>query len=64
LNGIRPVLNGNYHFVLASRTRGEREPGAMLLRQTLRAGSPTLESALLYSVAYSDTCAFLPVDQP
>ena len=31
----RPVLDGAYDLVLASRTRGEREPGAMLWHQVL-----------------------------
>jgi glycosyltransferase involved in cell wall biosynthesis len=31
----RPVLDGARDFVIASRTRGEREPGAMLWHQVL-----------------------------
>jgi len=54
----RPVLDGTYDLVLASRTRGEREPGAMLWHQVLAGRVAGFGIGALYGVKYSDMCAF------
>jgi len=54
----RPVLNGTHDFVLASRTRGEREPRAMLWHQVLAGRLAGFGMGALYGVPYSDMCAF------
>ncbi len=53
-----PVLRGSHDFVLASRTRGEREPGAMLWHQVLAGRVAGWGIGALYNVRYSDMCAF------
>jgi glycosyltransferase involved in cell wall biosynthesis len=53
-----PVLRGSHDFVLASRTRGVREPGAMLWHQILAGRAAGLGVGVLYRVHYSDMCAF------
>jgi glycosyltransferase involved in cell wall biosynthesis len=55
---VDPIRAGDYDFVIASRARGEREPGSMAAHQLLAgliAGSLT---RLLYGVRYTDMCAF------
>jgi glycosyltransferase involved in cell wall biosynthesis len=55
---VDPIRAGDYDFVIASRVRGEREPGSMAAHQLLAgliAGSLT---RLLYGVRYTDMCAF------
>jgi glycosyltransferase involved in cell wall biosynthesis len=58
-----PVLAGTHDFVLASRTRGEREPGAMLWHQVLAGRLAGLGMGALYRVQYSDMCAFRAIDR-
>lgn len=53
-----PVLHGTYDFVLASRTRGTREPGAMLWHQVLAGRLAGWGIGALYGVRYGDMCAF------
>lgn len=53
-----PVLAGTQDFVLASRTRGERDPGAMLWHQVLAGRAAGFGMGALYGVRYSDMCAF------
>ncbi len=53
-----PVLDGTQDFVLASRTRGEREAGAMLWHQVLAGRLAGAGMGALYGVRYSDMCAF------
>jgi len=55
---VRPVLDHTHDFVLASRTRGEREPDAMLWHQVLAGRMAGFEMELLYGTPYSDMCAF------
>src|SRR5271167_4907115 len=59
----RPVLDGPYDLVLASRTRGEREPGAMLWHQVLAGRVAGWGMGALYNVRYSDMCAFRAIDR-
>jgi glycosyltransferase involved in cell wall biosynthesis len=53
-----PVLQGAQDFVLASRTRGEREAGSMLWHQVLAGQLAGWGIGALYGVQYSDMCAF------
>jgi glycosyltransferase involved in cell wall biosynthesis len=53
-----PVLAGTHDFVLASRTRGERERGSMLWHQVLAGRIAGWGIGTLYGVRYSDMCAF------
>ena len=59
----RPVLDGTRDFVLASRTRGEREPGAMLWHQVLAGRIVGFAMGALYGVRYSDMCAFRAISR-
>jgi glycosyltransferase involved in cell wall biosynthesis len=58
-----PVLAGTHDFVLASRTRGEREPGAMLWHQVLAGRMAGWGIGAMYRVHYSDMCAFRAIDR-
>ncbi|MDR7040447.1 MULTISPECIES: glycosyltransferase [Methylobacterium] len=58
-----PVLRGERDFVLASRTRGVREPGAMLWHQVLAGRLAGYSIGALYGVRYSDMCAFRAIDR-
>jgi glycosyltransferase involved in cell wall biosynthesis len=58
-----PVLRGTHDFVLASRTRGEREPGAMLWHQIIAGRVAGWGIGALYRVRYSDMCAFRAIDR-
>ncbi|MBN8910298.1 MAG: hypothetical protein J0H99_27685, partial [Rhodospirillales bacterium] len=53
-----PVLRGSHDLVLASRTRGDREPGSMLWHQVLAGRVAGLGMGVLTGVHYSDMCAF------
>jgi glycosyltransferase involved in cell wall biosynthesis len=54
----RPVLDGERDFVIASRTRGVREPGAMLWHQVAAGAVAGRLMGALYGVHYSDMCAY------
>ncbi len=58
-----PVLAGTHDFVVASRTRGERAPGAMLWHQVIAGRLAGLGIGALYRVRYSDMCAFRAIDR-
>jgi glycosyltransferase involved in cell wall biosynthesis len=60
---VGPVLNGTHDFVLASRTRGEREPGSMLWHQVLAGRLAGFGLGALYGVRYSDMCAFRAISR-
>jgi glycosyltransferase involved in cell wall biosynthesis len=60
---VDPVLAGRHDFVLASRTRGQREKGAMLWHQVLAGRLAGLGMGALYRVQYSDMCAFRAIDR-
>jgi glycosyltransferase involved in cell wall biosynthesis len=55
---IEPIVSGSHDFVLASRTRGEREPGSMHWHQVLAGRLAGFGTGSLYGVRYSDMCAF------
>jgi len=58
---ICPILDGSYDFVIASRTRGEREPGSMSWHQVLAGWFAGCAIGALYGVRYTDMCAFRAV---
>jgi glycosyltransferase involved in cell wall biosynthesis len=53
-----PVLSGTHDFVIASRTRGQREPGSMLWHQVSAGRVAGWGMGALYGVRYTDMCAF------
>jgi glycosyltransferase involved in cell wall biosynthesis len=53
-----PVLAGTHDLVLASRTKGEREPGSMNWHQVLAGQTFGFGIGALYGKRYSDMCAF------
>ena len=53
-----PVLAGQRDFVIASRTRGVREPGSMLWHQVFAGVVAGRLIGARYGVRYSDMCAF------
>jgi glycosyltransferase involved in cell wall biosynthesis len=53
-----PVLDGDKDLVLATRTQGEREPGAMNWHQVLAGRMAGMGMGALYGVRYTDMCAF------
>ena len=53
-----PVLEGSLDFVIASRTRGEREKGSMLWHQVLAGALLGRLIGARYGVRYSDMCAY------
>ena len=52
-----PVLDGTADFCIASRTRGEREPGSMSWHQVAAGAMAGRLMGLLYGVRYTDMCA-------
>jgi glycosyltransferase involved in cell wall biosynthesis len=58
-----PVLRGSHDFVLASRTRGAREPGSMLWHQVIASRVLGFGMGVLYHVRYSDMCAFRAINR-
>jgi glycosyltransferase involved in cell wall biosynthesis len=55
---IDPIRQGTHDFVIASRTRGVRETGAMGWHQVAVGYLAGLGMGLLYRVRYSDMCAY------
>jgi len=55
---VAPVAAGTHDFVLASRTGGQREPGAMSWHQVLAGWLAGLGIRLLYGIRYTDMCAY------
>jgi glycosyltransferase involved in cell wall biosynthesis len=55
---IDPIRAGTHDFVIASRTRGPREPDAMSWHQVLAGRLAGLGIGMMYDVSYSDMCAF------
>jgi glycosyltransferase involved in cell wall biosynthesis len=55
---VEPIRSGAYDFVIASRTRGKREPGSMAAHQLLAGFVVGWLTGMLYGVHYSDMCAF------
>ncbi len=55
---IAPIAAGEADFVLATRTRGPREPGSMGWHQVFAGEAIGAALGLLGGVRYSDMCAF------
>jgi glycosyltransferase involved in cell wall biosynthesis len=55
---VRPILDGQYDFVIGSRTRGRREPGSMNFQQVFSGRVAGFLLGLLYGVRYTDMCPF------
>jgi glycosyltransferase involved in cell wall biosynthesis len=55
---VAPIRAGTHDFVIASRTRGERDRGSMSFHQVLAGHVAGAAMALLYGVRYSDMCAY------
>ena len=55
---VDPIRRGEYDFVIASRTRGEREAGSMSGLQLLAGYLAGLGIRALYGVRYTDMCAY------
>ena len=58
-----PVLDGMQDFVLASRTRGQRDAGSMLWHQVFAGRLAGWGMGARYGVHYSDMCAFRAIDR-
>jgi len=54
---VAPIRSGSYDFVIASRARGEREPGSMAGHQILAGRLAGALIRLLYGVHYTDMAA-------
>jgi glycosyltransferase involved in cell wall biosynthesis len=55
---VDPIRCGDYDFVIASRARGAREPGAMGRHQLIAGLLAGLGTRALYGVRYTDMCAY------
>jgi glycosyltransferase involved in cell wall biosynthesis len=55
---VAPIRAGTCDFVIGSRLRGEREPGSMAWHQLAAGLLAGLCMRMLYSVRYTDMCAF------
>jgi glycosyltransferase involved in cell wall biosynthesis len=55
---IEPIRAGSHDFVIASRTRGTREPGSMSWHQLLSGYLAGWGIGLLYGQRYTDMCAY------
>ena len=55
---VEPIRRGTHDFVIASRTRGSREPGAMSWHQRAAGYFAGLGIGALYGMRYSDMCAY------
>jgi glycosyltransferase involved in cell wall biosynthesis len=55
---VEPIRSGEFDFVIASRARGEREPGSMSWHQLLAGYLAGIGTRALYGVRYTDMCAY------
>ncbi len=55
---VNPIRDGEYDFVIGSRTRGERERGSMNLQQLAAGRMAGFLMRILYGVRYTDMCPF------
>src|SRR5580700_10432363 len=55
---VAPIIEGEYDFVIGSRTRGTRERGSMTQHQLLAGRIIGAAVRLLYGVGYTDMCPF------
>ena len=54
---VEPIRCGHYDFVIASRARGNREPGSIAWHQLAAGRLAGWAMRLLYGVRYTDMCA-------
>jgi len=55
---VAPIQAGTHDFVIASRTRGTRDPGSMSPHQVLAGHVAGFGMGALYGVRYTDMCAY------
>jgi glycosyltransferase involved in cell wall biosynthesis len=55
---VDPIVEGQYDFVIGSRTRGRREKGSMNFQQLFAGRLAGLLMRALYGVSYTDMCPF------
>lgn len=55
---VDPIIAGTHHFVIGSRTRGQRESRSMNFPQIFSGRIAGLIMRLLYGVRYTDMCPF------
>jgi glycosyltransferase involved in cell wall biosynthesis len=55
---VKPILSGDYDFVIGSRARGLREPGSISFHQLAAGFVAGWLIWLLYRVRFTDMCAF------
>lgn len=60
---IAPIRTGTHDFVIGSRVRGVREPGAMSWHQILAGRLAGWLMSRLYGVRYTDMCAFRAISR-
>jgi glycosyltransferase involved in cell wall biosynthesis len=60
---LAPIQAGTHDLVIGSRTRGQREPGAMSLHQVLAGRLAGAAMAALYGVRYTDMCAYRAIQR-
>ena len=58
---VAAIRSGDYDFAIASRARGEREPGSMAWHQILSGLFAGWLTGVLYGVRYTDMCAMRAV---
>jgi glycosyltransferase involved in cell wall biosynthesis len=61
---VSPIRDNQYDFVIASRSRGEREPGSMAGHQIAAGFAAGVLIKVLYGVRYTDMCAFRAIRRP
>lgn len=57
-NLVQPIIDGEFDFVIGSRTRGVREAGSMGAHQALAGRLIGWAIGFAYGVRYTDMCAF------
>ncbi len=55
---VAPIQAGTHDFVIASRTRGARDPGSMSAHQVLAGHVAGFGMGALYGIRYTDMCAY------
>ena len=55
---LKPIVTGQQDFVIASRTRGVRDPGSMLWHQVMAGELAGRLIGARYGIRYTDMCAF------
>jgi glycosyltransferase involved in cell wall biosynthesis len=55
---VEPIRRGTHDFVIASRSRGRRDPGSMSWHQLVAGRLAGFGIGALYGMRYSDMCAY------